>query len=370
VKNEEAHEQIQQQEKQRQALETWAVDRVKPWPRKLRIDDYDFRSWAKNASKELMRAGASYEYARESRKLRCLLTLTNPKRPREDWEMVRPAIVDGKQPDPSDPLAQPRPFPCSFEDLDEHEAERALDGYLYCLRDLADYLVDNISFAELFRTKRDELERAFGGLDKLSRVKTEFRYFMPVHEAVEIAAKSEEEQATVSETVSQDEKRILLGETCSEVIAIKIRWRFMNSEIARAIRKLVRAIRPKASKPVHRKKGSRQDSPRSALDTLSAMRLASYVPKASAASAEALSCYLSGDLHGIEFEPSAIGLFEMIRLGGRGGHIAESNFDALIVEARELFQREFPFGEAAANALTFPDRIMMKSERVSSQDKV
>jgi hypothetical protein len=129
VKNEEAHEQIQQQEKQRQALETWAANRIKSWE-KLNPDDYDFQSWANEAKKNCLSAGAVYEYARESRKLRCLLTLTNPKRPRDDWEMVRPAIVDGKQPDPSDPLAKPRPFPCSFNGLDEHAAERALGGFL------------------------------------------------------------------------------------------------------------------------------------------------------------------------------------------------------------------------------------------------
>ena len=67
---------------------------------------------------------------------------------------------------------------CSFEGLDEHEAEHALGGFLYCLCDLADYLADNISFGELFSTKRDELEKAFGGLDKLSRVKRAVSLFL------------------------------------------------------------------------------------------------------------------------------------------------------------------------------------------------
>jgi hypothetical protein len=56
-------------------------------------------------------------------------------------------------------------------------------------------------------------------------------------------------------------------------------------------------------------------------------------------------------------------------LGGHGKHIAESNFDALIVETRELFRQEFPFGEDAANAPTFTERVMLKSEQISSQDK-
>lgn len=69
-------------------LEFWAADHVKPWG-ELQADDYNFRSWAKGASKNCMQAGAVYEYARESRKLRCLLALMNPKRPREQWERSR-----------------------------------------------------------------------------------------------------------------------------------------------------------------------------------------------------------------------------------------------------------------------------------------
>jgi hypothetical protein len=368
-----AHEQaVLRQEK----LENWAAHRVKQWPRKLQIDDYDFRSWAKDASKNHLQAGAIYEYARESRKLRCLLTLMNPKRPREEWEIERPGSIDGRKPKRGEIDTYPAEalwLPCSFDGLNEHKAERALGGFLYALCDLADYLTDNVSFGELFCTKRIELEKAFDGLDTLSRMKREFRYFLPMVEPADVATQSEAESATVEEILDDEksgEKRIILGEACSEVIAIKIRWRFTNSEIARALTKFVRVLRPQTSKPVQRKKGSRQDSPRSALDALSAMRLASYVPKTSTGSAEAPASYLLGDFRGIEFEPSAIGLFEMVRLSGRGKHMAESNFDALIVEARELFRREFPFGEDAANAPTLAERIMMKSERISSQDKV
>ena len=163
----------------RRQLESWAADRVKAWG-ELHKDDYDFRSWAKGASKNCLSAGAVYEYARESRKLRCLLALMNPKRPRNDWEIMRPGSIDGRAPEPgeieSDATAATW-LHCSFEGLDEYEAERALGGYFYCLCDLADYLADNISFGELFSTKRDELEKAFGELDKLSRVKWQFRYF-------------------------------------------------------------------------------------------------------------------------------------------------------------------------------------------------
>ena len=52
----------------RPQLERWAADRVKVWG-DLQKDDYDFRNWAKDASKQLLQAGSVYEYARESRKL-------------------------------------------------------------------------------------------------------------------------------------------------------------------------------------------------------------------------------------------------------------------------------------------------------------
>ena len=50
----------------------------------------------KDASKNCLSAGAVYEYARESRKLRGLLALMNPKRPRERWEIMRPGSIDGR----------------------------------------------------------------------------------------------------------------------------------------------------------------------------------------------------------------------------------------------------------------------------------
>jgi hypothetical protein len=346
----EVDEKIPERQIERERLEKWAADQVKPWPRKLQSDDYDFRSWGQDASKNCLRAGAVYEYARESRNLRCLLVLMNPKRPREDWEIEL--------------------LPFSFENLNERNAARALGGFLYCLCDLADYLANNITFGDLFRTKRDELEKAFGGLDKLSRIKREFRYFSPVVDAAEVAADSEVQVATVHETLSNDEKRIICGEACTEVIAMRIHWRCTDSEIAAALKKFVHAHRPRnaAYKPRQRKKGSRQDSPRSALDVLSAMRLASYLPKTSPPTTSgALSSWLSGASP--ELKQSAIDVFDMVRLGGRGKPMAESNFDALIIEARKVFKQSFPFGEDAANAPTFAERIMMKSGRVSSQDK-
>jgi hypothetical protein len=134
LSSEEAHEQIRQQAIQREKLQKWAADRVNHWPRKLQIDDYDFRNWAKDANKNLLQAGAVYEYARESRKLRGLLVLMNPKRLRKDWEIMRPGSIDGRKPAPGEIESYPAQatwLPCSFEGLDEHEAERALGGFLH-----------------------------------------------------------------------------------------------------------------------------------------------------------------------------------------------------------------------------------------------
>ena len=140
--------------------------------------------------------------------MRCLLVLMNPKRPREEWEIVRPGTIDGKTPS-SDEMDSYSPeanwLPCSFNGLDEHAAERALGGFLYRLRYTADYLANNISFGELFRTKRDGLESAFDGLDTLARVQREHRFFRRVN-AVELVWEAEQHQATV---LSDRRKRII-----------------------------------------------------------------------------------------------------------------------------------------------------------------
>jgi hypothetical protein len=191
--------------------------------------------------------------------MRGLLVLMNPNRPRNDWEIMRPGSIDGREPEPGEIESYPAAatwLPCSFEDLDEHSAERALGGFLYCLLDLADYLADNISFAELFCTKREELEKAFGGLNELARADTEFHYFLLV-EPLDVAPESEAEHVTVEETVRDDQKRMIQGESCSEVMAVQIRWRFTDSEIVTAMKRFLRAYRPgsAAYKARQRKKG-------------------------------------------------------------------------------------------------------------------
>ena len=51
-------------EAKQQELWSWAGMQVVPWG-KLQTDDYDFRSWARNGSDELLEAGCFYEFARE-----------------------------------------------------------------------------------------------------------------------------------------------------------------------------------------------------------------------------------------------------------------------------------------------------------------
>ena len=127
-----------------------AADRVTPWG-KVQMDDYDFRSWmkkGKDAPKQLLEAGCIYEYVRESRKLRCLLVLMDPKRKREPFEIT--LSVTGKE----------RHLPCSFEGLGEEDACRTLGGALYWLRRYTKELAENMSFAELLRVKGDEVKRS------------------------------------------------------------------------------------------------------------------------------------------------------------------------------------------------------------------
>jgi hypothetical protein len=318
---------VQQAVKQQKELETWATNRIKSWE-KLTPDDYDFRTWAKQAVKNCLRAGAVYEYARESQKLRCLLVLMNPKRPRQAWEILsarrRPRQLEmGATWLP----VQTTWWPCSFNDLDEHGAERALGGFLYCLRDLADYLADNISFGELFRTKRDELENAFGGLNDLARVQREGRFFLRVN-AVDLAW-TEQQQATVW----SDEQRRIIREDGSEVVALQIRWgEFTDKDIGAAMERFARAHRPNQEncRAPQRKGRGREDILLSALDNLSALRLIRWHPIA-----------------------EAIHLFRGVRLNARGGALEQRKVREQKAEAENDFRRDFSFGEDPANCGTF-----------------
>jgi hypothetical protein len=270
---EEADELKSEEEEKREALESWALSRVKEWG-KLAAGDYDFSSWTAEASKGRLTAGALYESARESHKLRCLLVLMDKGRPREAWEMVRPGNVNGGTPEQADSFACALPFPCSFCGFDEHAAEGALGGFLYCLCDLAGYIADNVSFAELFRSRRDELEKAFGGLDELARVRREHRYFVQVGEAIGVAGASQVEDITTAKTFEKE--RILLGEAGTEVIAIRFPWgKYSNKEFSDAMLLFAEAYRPntEACKEPQRKGQRQKEVVLGYLKALAAMRI-------------------------------------------------------------------------------------------------
>jgi hypothetical protein len=97
----------------------WADKQVVPWGR-LQTDDYDFRSWAKDASNELLNAGCLYEYARESHQFRSLLST-------------------------------------GFVDL-------SWSRWQYWLKDFTDQLVANKSFAELLRTSPIKVKESLDAL--------------------------------------------------------------------------------------------------------------------------------------------------------------------------------------------------------------
>jgi hypothetical protein len=327
--------QIRKQAKQRRKLEDEEAHRVKPWSErvidgKVPPEDYDFRGWAKDASKNCLRAGAVYEYARESPKLRCLLVLMNPQRKRERFETTTAPDGSGEQ----------IRLPCSFKNLDEKDAEEALGGWLYCLADLSDYLAANISFGELFRTKREELERAFGGLNRLERVRRGNRYFYPV-DAVTLAwGAPEVEQTTVCETVVDQlhegeagRRQRTIRSDGSEIVALRIRWgSHTDNEIGAAMKRFARRNRPtkETCKEPQRKGRGREDTLLSALDNLSAMRLIRWRPIG-----------------------EAIRLFAGVRLNARGGALEQRKVRDQKAEAESDFRRDFPFQEDPANCGTF-----------------
>jgi hypothetical protein len=95
------------------------ISKLSPWGR-LQTDDYDFRSWAKDASNKLLNAGCLYEYARESHQFRCLLST-------------------------------------GFVDL-------SWSGWQCWLKDFTDQLVANKSFAELLRISPIKVKESLDAL--------------------------------------------------------------------------------------------------------------------------------------------------------------------------------------------------------------
>lgn len=239
----------------RRDRERWAAERVKPWGKPQR-NDYDFRSWTKGAPKELLNAGCIYEYARESRKLRCLLVLMKAAQKRRDSE------------------------PCSFEGLLDKDAYRTLGGALYWLFFLVDDLADNKSFAELLRARAH-------------RVKEILHYkrfdFSPL-KAIRPAIAFPGDPVIPWSWLPSDQRagRLMIGgpamKRCerhicndgSENIGLQIFWAdFTNAEIAKEMREFAYAYRPKNDKCKEpQRKGRRpMDVVGSRLKALSVIRI-------------------------------------------------------------------------------------------------
>jgi len=179
--------------RQQQQRESWAAARIVGWEqRSSQADDYSFSFWTGGtdgvpvgtADGHIgLRLGTVYEYAREGRKLRGLLLLLNPARNRKRWE---------------------RDCQISFEGVTEKEAKELLFEMVDALALLAEPLAANLSFAEVWRTKRELVERALELGRFLYNMRT--RQGITSHSklgkgaSVELAKASELDMATTANT--------------------------------------------------------------------------------------------------------------------------------------------------------------------------
>jgi hypothetical protein len=129
------------------------------------------------------------------------------------------------------------------------------------------------------------------------------------------------------------------------VITVRIRLRdFNNREIGRAMEELASMLRPSTEKEPTRKGTGKRDTPRSWLDSLSAMRLASHYPKGTAIKTFS------------EIQLVHVGRAKRQHPALGEPDIAQSNFERLAAKARRLFADLFPFAEPAANGATYAQR--------------
>jgi hypothetical protein len=284
----------------------------------------------------------------------------DPKRERDEWETISAL-----------------PLPSSFRGLDQERVEEALGGWLCCLADLAPYLNQNVSFAHLYRTKRPELEKVFGGLDKQVRtdggeplpllwnVKNAHRFLMRVPPIL-FGSESERHLATVQQSAMAGERVMVPtgSDTWAELVTLKVRWgQFTDNEIVAAMKTFVAKWRPtdaRCKTPNRQKDAIRRDRLLSWLDALSAMRLASYYPKSSPSSS-------LGSLVGRN--ENAVECFSRVRLsriksGKRKSpeDVSENHFSTQAVEAQRVFGgtfsflNHFPLSGQPENARTLTER--------------
>jgi hypothetical protein len=113
----------------------WAAARLTTWG-KMQKDDYDFRSWMKGATEDLLNAGCLYEYARESHKFRCVLALDRRKRGQFGGILTE------------------------FERSSTGYVHLSRSGWETWLHDFADELVANKSFAEVLRADETNVHKS------------------------------------------------------------------------------------------------------------------------------------------------------------------------------------------------------------------
>jgi hypothetical protein len=327
---------------QYQELELEAAKRVVPWTQ-IRPNDYHFQ-WARNQNKELLRAGCVYEYARESRKLRCLLVLINSAFQKE---------IQAEKTQTRAPFQGLQFLSFSFEGLRYKDALLWLGGWFGWLRKFTEELADNKSFAELCKENREHLDQSLSMLPEY--------FYAP--RAVELALLGLNENLV--------EPRLLWPWQAPDVhhrnidndviITFRIRLRdFTNKKIGKAMEEWARLLRPPAEKEPTRKGTGKRDNPRSWLDALSAMRLASYHPKTSPS--ELVRRRKKTSARGTE---TALSIFEDVRLGAIQpestkrkirGALSQNELDRYAARARRHFEDIFPFDEPAANSVTWAAR--------------
>lgn len=213
----------------------WAAKHVVRWG-DLQRDDYDFRSWASDASDELLGAGCLYEYARESHKFRCFLVLTDERRKRE-----RPG---------TGVITKLKGSSAGWVYLSKSGWETWLGGF-------TDELVANKSFAELHRRNRSKVEKSLDALPSYSRFPN----------AVELPGR-------------------YINYPRSQVVEIQIFFgRYTNAEIGEEMKSLAKKLRPVEWKQPQRRGRGKAISVIALLDALSAMRLRSHYPKRGTANA-------------------------------------------------------------------------------------
>ena len=327
--------------KQQQRSELHAAKRVVSWTR-LESNDYDFSGWAAPGSKELLRAGCVYEYARESRKLRCLLVL------------IKSAFQEARQTENERKQGQPfRFFSWSFEGLRYKDALLHLGGWFGWLRLFTDELANNRSFADLCQKNEKQLNDSFGKLPKF--------FFAP--KAVEIALPNVSESPIEPRLLWPSQAPDLRHRNIDNdvIITIRIRLRdFTNKEIGNAMEELASMLRPSTEKEPTRRGTSKRDTPHSWLEALSAMRLASHYPKT--LPSELIRKRKKTSARGTN---TALSIFEGVRLRSIKpestkrkihGVLSQNEFDRYAARARRHFDYMFSFGEPAAHSVTWSER--------------